>query len=489
MGLIAKNMAALLASQVATWVMALFMLIVIPQQLGDRQFGQLSVAGSLVAFFGLFATVGAGPFIVKQVARDPSRVGPYVFNALLMSLVLAVLLSGAAIGTAIVLGYPAETCIIVAVACGGMVLGTLNTAFAVGLQGQQRMRRPAAWAVVDRYVAGIAVVAALATGHGLLGVAMASSWTGWASLLGNGAQLFRQVRSGARLDLRLWRILAFGGMPFVLWSLVLMIYGSIDVVILSKMVGDAVVGWYAFAYRLVGIPVFLATIVVTASFPQLSAYAAIASPAFAALTNRGVRLVFFAGAPMAAGIALIAGDVITFLHYPSAFAHAVPLIRILALHIPVVGVTTVLGAALMACDRQKRWVIVGAIAAVFNPLLNWIAIPATSSAFGNGAVGASVITVATEFLMLSGALYLLRSRGVPDYQTLSYLARCAGACAMMACVVVLCRDLWLPGRILIGAIAYGLASAIVGTLPIAELQRRLHHILALVHTRSAPSMP
>jgi len=56
----------------------------------------------------------------------------------------------------------------------------------------------------------------------------------------------------------------------------------------------------------------------------------------------------------------------------------------------------------MASDRQRQWIVVGIIAAVFNPLLNLIAIPLTAHAYGNGATGAAMITVATEFLMLSG---------------------------------------------------------------------------------------
>lgn len=211
MGIIAKNILALLGSQVATWIMTLLMLIVIPQYLGDEQFGQLSVAGSLVAFFGLFAALGAGQFIVKQVARDSTRVGPYVFNALVMTVVLAIPLSGAAVGTAYLLGYSAGTIGIVAVACGGMTLTVVNGALVAGLQGQQRMQRAALWAVVDRYISGAFVLVALAARRGLLWVALAAYLYGWASLLGNGAQLFRQVREGAHLNLRLWKVLAVGG--------------------------------------------------------------------------------------------------------------------------------------------------------------------------------------------------------------------------------------------------------------------------------------
>jgi O-antigen/teichoic acid export membrane protein len=489
MGRIAKNMIALLGSQIATGIVGILMLIIVPQHLGDQQFGQFTFAFSFVGLFCLFASLGGGTFIVKQTAREPDRVGLYVFNGVLMSFTLAILLSGAAIGAALLMGYPTETCIVVAIACIWMAVNVVNGTLVAGLQGQQRMARTAIWGVVSRYLSGAAMVAALVAGRGLLGVTLATSLGGLPSLYGNGAQLLRDLRGGARLDLRLWKVLAVGGMPFLFWNLVLTVYGSIDMVMLSKMTDAAVVGWYGLAYRFVGIPIFLATIVVTASFPQLSADSVSASPAFNSLVNRAVRLVFFASAPMAAGVALVAGDLIAFLHYPAQFTHSIPLLQILALHVPVVGITMVLGSALMARDRQRQWVTVGVIAAVFNPLCNLFAIPATARAFGNGAVGASIITVATELLMLSGALYLLQPSGVLDRRTLTYVLRCLMACATMAGVVVVGGDLWLPARVVTGMLTYGAASLVLGTLSVDEVRRRSLQMFALVRPHSAPGIP
>jgi hypothetical protein len=126
---------------------------------------------------------------------------------------------------------------------------------------------------------------------------------------------------------------------------------------------------------------------------------------------------------------------------------------------------------------------------VFNPLLNLFAIPMTTRAFGNGAVGASVITVATELLMLSGALYLVRSRGIVDKQTRSYLCRCVVACAVMVGVVILASGLWLPARVVAGMGTYGLASWALGTLSIDELRRRSLRVLARARPRGMPSYP
>jgi O-antigen/teichoic acid export membrane protein len=465
------------------------LLIVIPQHLGDEQFGQYSFAGTFVAFFGLFAGLSGGTFIVKQTARNQALVGPYVFNALLMTLPLTGLLSAAAIGAAYVLGYPSRICLIVAIACIGMVLASVNSTLVAGLQGQQRMRRTAMWAIVDRYVVGVALVAVLFAGKGLLGVALVASMTGLISIFGNGAQLFRQVRAGAHLDIRLWKVLAVGASPFMVWAIVLAVYGSIDIFMLSKMTDDAVVGWYALAYRLAGMPIFLASIVVTVIFPRLSSFGTGPSSASSELVNQAVRRIFFASAPMTAGLAMVAGDLISFLHYSGGFTHSVILIEILALHIPVVGITMILYAALMASDRQRQWIVVGIIAAVFNPLLNLIAIPLTAHAYGNGAIGAAMITVATEFLMLSGGFYLLRRDGVPDRGTIKFVLRCVVSCAVLVGVVEAGEGLWLPARIALGVVTYGLASLAVGTLSATELRSGFVRTRAFLRLYSVPGIP
>lgn len=488
MGLIAKNMAALLGSQLATWAVSLVMVVIVPRQLGDGQFGRLSVAFAFVGFFGLLAGLGTSQFITKEVARDRSRTGYYVFNALVMNVVLSVVLSLAAIVVAHALRYPAQTCLLVGAACIGLGINALNAPLVAGLQGEQRMGKTAAWSVVDKYASGGVLLAVLVAHKSLVVVALAMASTGAISLIANGMQLLRQLRAGSRLDLGLWKVLALGGLPFLLWSLALTIYGSIDTPMLSMMAGDATVGWYTLAYRLIGVPAFFASIVVTACYPALSEHGEHGSLFFASLANRALRLVFLAGAPIAAGTVLVAGDVIALLHYPAGFSHAVPLMRILALHVPVVGITMVLGTSLIARDRQKEWVAVAAVAAVLNPLINLAAIPITVRMFGNGAVGAALVTVATELFMLCGAVYL-RPAGVLDRLTVGFLLRCTLACLVMVAVVMVAGSPGFVVKVVLGAVAYSAASILLRTISIRETYQICLQLVNRSWLRAASNTP
>ena len=115
----------------------------------------------------------------------------------------------------------------------------------------------------------------------------------------------------------------------------------------------------------------------------------------------------------------------------------------------------ILGTVLIAASRQRAWTIVGILAGVFNPLVNLWAIPFTQRVFGNAAIGAAVVTVATELVMFIGALYL-RPKGVFTRWDIWYVGRCLIAAGVMAPVVYFFvkAQVGLFPAIIYGAITY-----------------------------------
>jgi len=129
-------------------------------------------------------------------------------------------------------------------------------------------------------------------------------------------------------------------------------------------------------------------------------------------------------------------------------------------HLPIVSVTMILGAALLATDRQRAFAILGMAAAALNIGLNLIAIPLTDHHFDNGAIGAAVVTVATEFLILGGAL-LMRPKGVLDRHTANYLGRCAVASAAMIPAVVAIDGAWYGYKVALGVVIFGVVASVL----------------------------
>jgi O-antigen/teichoic acid export membrane protein len=482
-----RNFVWLLVSQLATWCISGIILIVAPRILGGTQFGELTFAMAYVSFFQLVALLGTNTFIVKTVARDHDLVGIYVVNAVVLKICLTTVLAFVAISAARVLGYSGDTMTVIVIVSVSMVIVALNDTLQAAFQGLEQMVRPAIWAVVQEYVGTGLGILALVTHRGIVGYATAICMSGLVSLVPNSLRLWPAIRSHLRVDFAVLKKVLVGGLPFLSWAVILLVYGSIDIVLLEAITNSATVGWYALAYQLVGLPAFFSSVVVTAVLPSLSEKFSRHDSDFGSLANRALRLVVFVGAPTAAGIAIIASPLITLL-YPAEFQHSVPLTQILALHIPIVGVDMVLGTTLIACDRQRQWLIVGAIAAVVNPLLNLVAIPASVRAFSNGAIGAAIVTVGTEVLMMIGAI-LLRPAGVLDGATSRYMIRASVAAATILPTVFLARGLPLVGQILVGVGAYAAASFLMRTVSLPEVRGWLQQALNAARRSKHSAVP
>jgi len=246
-------------------------------------------------------------------------------------------------------------------------------------------------------------------------------------------------------------------------------------VLLSLMTTDAVVGWYAAAYRIIMIPAFVPTTVVTAVFPALSA-AAHDLPVFRGLAHRSIRLLALTTVPMAFGILVLPDRLIELLSYPASFSHSVWPIILLALHMPLAGIDTVLGTMLATLDKQRAWALTGVAAAFLNPALNMIAIPVTQSLFGNGAIGAAAITTMTELFMLGVALRLM-PRGVLGQETVTYVGKCFAAALFMAAVVWPLRETTLFIPVLVGILVYAAAAVMLRLVSADELRDYANLIL------------
>jgi O-antigen/teichoic acid export membrane protein len=469
MSKVRRNFASMAASQLATSLLALMAVAILPNRLGPTTYGVMAVAGAYLGYFALAANLGSNQFLVKVIARDPSQLSRYVVNASVMKLVIGAALAGVAIVGAHILGYHAQTMLLIEIGCLGLIFNAISDILATALQATERMGKLALSSTIKQYLAGGIGLALVLAGRGVVALCLVMACGSLFLVLAYGYHLRSEVlvrpvlgiqKSSIRLDLRLWRSIATGGLPYLSWSFLLLIYGSIDVLMLQQMSGSDPVAWYSLAYGWVAIPVLLPSILVTVIFPSLSNQALRSSSDFTRVVNSSLRIVFLAGAPMAVGLALVASNIVGLFHYPAGFRNTVGLIQILALHVPIAGLDMILATALTAKDRQKSWLAIGCIAAVFNPLVNLIAIPFTSHRFGNGAIGAAIVTVSTEVLILIGAI-CIRPRGILDRPTISFMMRCALASAVMIPAVLLVGHDLLAVKVAVGVATFVLVCLIL----------------------------
>jgi O-antigen/teichoic acid export membrane protein len=254
----------------------------------------------------------------------------------------------------------------------------------------------------------------------------------------------------AAFDPRLWWQLVRGGAPFLGSGIALTIRGQTGVLIVGALLSTQVAGWYFAAQRIAGIPAFIPVVLSTPLFPVLSRIAADQVAFRQTLSRTLVAALILTMLPcaMVIGFAPVIPDL---LGWQASFAPSIPVMMLLALFIPCMAANVVVGTALIAINRERQWLKVGAAAAVVNPVLCVAAIPLSQLWLENGAIGLAVAEVVTEAFMLAGVLLILpRSLIAPGLAWLSVRIVLAGVGAGLTAMAV------LPSSLILAVFASGL---------------------------------
>jgi O-antigen/teichoic acid export membrane protein len=379
--------------------MSLVNVFVVPRFLGVNRLGTYATILTVVSVVSIVSSFGTSNQIVKSVARDPDSARSLVAHAVMVRLALWLPLATTAILIAATTENNRYITLFFAAALSSAAIGLVTSAINAALQGNQSIGRAAFLGSIIAVATQVATIAALIAGGGVLAlglVGLCFSCVGLAAIV----PVFRSRLPGSvRWQNATLKVVIAGGLPFVAWDLALQIYGAIDYVLLAVLTDAHTVGSYAFAYRLASIPVFVGTIVTASVYASLAASAKTQTEWFKTVLTNAVRVTLVATLPMAVGLAVLAPHITQLVGGSDDFDDSIPIIAILACHIPLATMHTVLGTSLFALDRQRLVAIAGWTAALANPIVNLAAIPLSNSVWGNGAIGASVVTVATECLM------------------------------------------------------------------------------------------
>ncbi len=460
---------ALLTVQGMTWLTSLVGILVVPRFLGSSQFGAATTIWTVAAFATLFASWGTTNQAVIQAAREPTETRNFVFHIvalrlLLWSPIFAVILS---------FGLFSQDdltirAMLLIVSCGATV-ALVTEPMLAALQGAHSLGRAASASAIVGVFAQLATLLVLVMGGGLVAISLVGVVGAVVVAVAIGALFFKRMTGNARPSRRLVRSILTGGSSFLAWDLGLRIYGTADFLILASLTSARDVGEYAFAYRLVGIPVFATTIVTMSIFPSLAAANDHDARWFSHIVNESLRIVVLVALPTAVGLSVLAPGIVE-LFGGSKFHGSPILLAILAAQIPLVAVGTVLGTAMFACGRQRYMANLAWIAAGLNIGLNLALIPLFESRVGSGAVACALVTLATELFVAiaicrAARSYLKRSVIAP-----AVVRGVAAAGVMGLAVAVLHPFVFTLGLVLIGAFVYLLAAVALKAVSFHEMR-------------------
>lgn len=421
---ILRNAASILSSNILIKATTFVLYALVARHAGAREFGQLSLALSLLYTFHIFAVAGLKTLTVREVAKDQSLASAYLRNASVLvvfasiiSMVGLVLLSRA-------MGYNEGTRTIIFALFIGLLPYALSQICEGVFQALEKMHF-IAYANGPMHIGkAVAAYFLLTNSYDVVYVAYAVAAAYWGILLIEWFILLRMdlqsppvstsslaspsvsiLMQEKRLDFGFMLNIGRRALAFLGIEGVFAINASIGIVILARLLSEEDVGVYSSALQVIMPLSVIINNVVHSVFPIMCRKFEQGSADLSWVVERLIEVLIILILPAIVGITLYADQVLLLLFQNSELIGAAYLLRFLVWGSLVNAIITVLGQVLWASQREKQSLIIAMTTTSINLIGNLIFI----QLFGlNGVVitglTISVVTLIQHYLPVAKLL-------------------------------------------------------------------------------------
>lgn len=262
---IAYNTIIQIASKFLATLLGLAAIAVITRYLGQAGFGQYTTIITFLSFFAIIADLGLTLVTVQMISQRDSDQDKIIGNLFAFRFFSALFLIGLA--PLAVVFFPYDPIIKLGVAATAIAFFfiAVNQIFVGIFQKNLRMDKVSIAEVASRVVLVAAVVFAIKMDYGLIGILLATVFSGLIGFLLHFIFSAKFVRIKFRFDKDVWLEIIKKSWPLAVTIALNLIYLKTDTLILSLVKTQAEVGIYGAAYKvidvLVTIPFMFAGIV------------------------------------------------------------------------------------------------------------------------------------------------------------------------------------------------------------------------------------
>jgi len=396
---VALNTGVQMVGRILTALLGIVISAVLARYLGPQGYGQYVYALTYVGFFIAVVWMGLDPIVIREITCQKDRAYELlksVTGLKLMLSVIGILLALLILPIVVPTGHVRSS-----VALALLVL-PINALTAPGLifNASLRMEYKTLSNITITLFLLVLISAVVRLKGGPVGAIAAyliANAIGASILLILAAKF---VKPGLAIRPGHWKHLLQEGVPLGLAGFLHQLYYRVDILMLSALQGDSVVGFYSVAYGLFDQMVVLFSFFAASLFPLLAQYA-IERDKLRLLCSRGLMVASVASLS-AIAVTTLAGDSIVQMLYGPDYGGSSLALKTLIWATPFVFSSHVLNSTIIAI-RHQRWLLtVNAIALAVNVLLNLILIPKMSY------MGSAIATIATEatVVLLVGRILL-----------------------------------------------------------------------------------
>lgn len=435
-------------------VVSFAQLVILTKYLGSADYGAWSLIQAIPAMLLVLTDMGVNSIMLRTIARDKTKERSTLQRVLSLKFILAPVYVLAVYLVSVASGHGQHVVYLTTLYALSIVVGMCGQTLVVVWRAQQRFGLEAKITLAKDVAISLLLIAATLLGWGLEGLIWVSILHGFgvSSLLlwrYLGQQSLSWKWSSPRNYLNDIRV----AVPFAVHGMLSPLSATVALVMLGWLSDFSTVGVYNAAFRIVVFLYFVPNALQRTLLPQLSLQH-LSSPAeFRDTIGKALRIVLLISIPSAAGLALLAHDVVALL-FGVQFEAAGPVLTLLALSVPLYYVRVVVNAGLYASNREKIALLVTAVSVALGALSNWVLIPRI------GSTGAAFSTILVE-AVLCGVYCGLLARDYTFNGVFRFTTKVVLASSLMALAVWSAEKYHLVLRVLLGAVVY--ATAAFGT--------------------------
>lgn len=400
-----KNMSWLFISQIITSILGFIWTMIMARYLGVEQYGIFGFAVSLTGILCILFDFGIGIHSVRHIATDYDSAPKYLGNAIPLK------------GLFSIFGFIVILIVLIIMKCDELTITvTLLITIEQILKKFVELMNATFQAFEEGKFQGISntllnvitfifILIAVYTDLGIYGISIGYILANMLTLIYCYHVLTKHLtKPKYELDKEFCKRITLAAIPFAATAILTSIYYSIDMVMLTNMVGNYATGIYNATYKLIGVLTLFYGIYSAVIFPVMSKFYKNDEKLLLILYEKSIKYLMLIIIPIAIATMIYSRDIIQLIYGPG-YEPSSSVLSILIWTVCLIFISGAGNILLNASYKEVTVTKIYAIAALFNVVLNLILIPYLSYN------GAAITTVLSDVLIVIIQSYVIYKIG------------------------------------------------------------------------------
>lgn len=400
-----KNMSWLLISQIIASVFGFVWTILLARYLGVDNYGILGFAVSITGILGVIDDLGITSHIVRQISTDYESAPKQLGNAIPLKVIFSGIKLVLTFIILLLLNVNQFTIFITLLFSIEMILISYVNIFYGTFQAFEKGKYQGIGIVLMNTTTLIFILISIFADLGLEGVTFAYILANLINLIYAYYVLNKHmVKPKYEFDWDFCKKVTLASIPFAVTGILYTIYYSIDIIMLTNMIGDYATGIYNATYKLISVLTLFYSVYTAVIFPVMSRLFKNNKKLLIISYEKSIKYLMLIIIPIAIGTMLYSSDIIQLI-YGYEYGQAASVLSILIWTVCLLFLSGASNTLLNASHQEVTVTKIYAIAAVFNIVLNFIMIPHFSYN------GAAITTVLSDVLIVVLQTYVIYKLG------------------------------------------------------------------------------